>query len=159
MLKQKIRNDLTKATKGGDEVVISTLRMLLAVVLNREKERKYKERIEGEVELTDEEMFEIISSEIKKRKEAIFGYKQGKRADLVKKEEAEMSILQQYLPEQLSEEEIRKLAQRTIKKVGAKEMRDMGKVMAEIMSEVKGRADGGLVSKIVKELLTPKEQD
>ncbi len=155
MLKDKIKSDLNKALKKGDEIKRSTLRMLLAAVLNKEKEKKYKEEIEEEVELTDEEIIDVISSEAKKRKESIIEYEKGERQSLAEKEKAELEILQKYLPEQLAEEEIRKIVEETVEEVGAEEIKDMGKVMAELMPKLKGRADGGLVSKIVKELLAP----
>lgn len=80
-------------------------------------------------------------------------FEKGKRDDLVKKGTAEIEILQKYLPEQLSEEEVKKLVQEAITKIGAREMKDFGKVMQELMPEVKGKADGALVSKIVKDLM------
>lgn len=153
MLKGTIKEDLNQALKKGDEIKCSTLRMLLAAVLTKEKEKKYKEKIEEEVELTDEEIIDVISSEAKKRKESIIEYEKWERQNLAEKEKKELEILQKYLPEQLAEEEVKKLAKETIEEVGAKEMKDMGKVMAELMPKLKGRADGGLVSKIVKELL------
>jgi len=153
MLKEAIKEDLNQALKKGDEIKCSTLRMLLAAVLSKEKEKKYKEKIEEEVELADEEMIDVISSEAKKRKESIIEYEKGERQSLAEKEKAELEILQKYLPEQLSEEEIKKLIEEAIEKTGAQDIKDMGKVMAELMPKLKGRADGGLVSKIVKELL------
>ena len=139
--------------------------MLKAAIFNKEKEKRYKlsrqkpeltgGELEKESQLIDEELIEVISSEVKKRKEAILEFERGKRKDLAKKEKAEMKILQNYLPEQLSEEEIKKLANESIKKVGAKDIKNMGKVMAELMPKIKGRAEGILVSKIVKELLSP----
>jgi len=156
-LKIKIQNELTANLKKGDQITVSTLRMLLAAILNREKEKKYKEKIEGEAELTDEEIIEVISSEAKKRKEAICEFEKGEREDLVKKEKAELEILQQYLPEQLSEEELKKIIKEVINKVGAREVKDIGKTMAEIMPQVKGRAAGSDVSRIVKEILSLKK--
>ena len=161
-LKQAIQNDLIRAVKEGDEITRSTLRMVLAFLHNREIEKKTKLKKQGKIEdevikegeLIDEEIIEVIFSEVKKRKEAIEGFEKGKREDLIKKEKAELEILQAYLPEQLSEEEIRKLTKSAIEKVGAEEMKDMGKVMGEIMPKVKGKADGGMVSRIVKELLS-----
>ena len=163
-LKERIQNDLMEALKTKRELAASTLRMLNAAILNKEKEKRYKiakaepELTEKELikksQLIDEEVIDVISSEAKKRKEAILEFEKGGREDLVKKEKKEMEILEKYLPEQLSEEEIRKLIKETIKKVGAKEQKDIGKVMAELMPKLKGKADGSLVSKIVKELLT-----
>lgn len=157
MLKEEIKSDLNKALKEGDEIKRSTLRMLLAAVLNKEKEKKYKEKLEEDTELADEEIIDVISSEAKKRKESIIEYEKGERQSLAEKEKAELEILQKYLPEQLPEEEVKKLAKEIVEEVGAQDIKDMGKVMAELMPKLKGRADGGLVSKIVKELLTPKE--
>lgn len=167
-VKQKIQTDLTKAIKEGDEISRSTLRMLLAAILNKEKEKRYnvsrdepelsEEELVKKASLTNEEIIEVISSEVKKRKEAIEGFEKGKREDLIKKEKAELEILQVYLPEQLSEEEIRELTKEAIEKVGAEGMKDIGKVMAEIMPKVKGKTDGGIVSKIVKEFLTKIEK-
>lgn len=166
MLKDKIQADLKKALKESKKITVSTLRMFLSAVSNRETEKRTKawrekpdlssQELEKESQLTEEEIMGVISSEIKKRKEAVLGFAKGQREDLAKKEKAEMEILQKYLPEQLPEEEIRKLVQEVIKKIGAKEIKDMGRVMAELMLRVKGRADGSLVSKIVKEILTPK---
>ena len=162
MLKQTIQNDLTQAIKGGDEITLSTLRMILASLHNREIEKKSNLRKKEEIaeeeinkkgQLTDEEIIEVIASEIKKRKEAILEFEKGKREDLIMKEKREIEILQEYMPEQLSEKDIKELAKEAIKKVGATEIKDMGKVMAELMPKVKGRADGSLVSGVVKELL------
>lgn len=178
-LKQAIQNDLVRAVKGGDKIICSTLRMVLAFLHNREIEKKNKfkkqsfdgaqdkpfDKVQGkrktedevikEGELIDEEIIEVISSEIKKSKEAISEFKKGKREDLVKKEKREIEILQKYMPEQLSDEDIKKLVKEVIEKIGAKEIKDMGKVMSELMPKVKGRADGSEVSRIVKELLIP----
>lgn len=154
MLKETIQSDLNKSIKEKNEIIRSTLRMLLAAVLNKEKEKKYKEKLEEETELTDEEIIDVISSEAKKRKEAIIEYEKGERQSLAEKEKKELEILQKYLPEQFPEEEVKKLAKETVEEVGAQDIKDMGKVMAELMPKLKGRADGGLVSKIVKELLS-----
>ena len=171
MLKIKIEKDFQKVLKERKEIEISTLRMLKAAIFNKEKEKRYKlsqagtreagaelkkEELEKESQLMDDEVIEVLSSEIKKRKEALILFERGTRKDLAKKEKAEMKILQNYLPEQFSEEEIRKLIEEAIKKTGAKEIKDMGKVMSELMPKVKGKADGSLVSKIVKEVLISK---
>jgi len=163
MLKTKIEEDFKNFLKEKKETEVSTLRMLKAAIFNKEKEKRYKlsqekpelneEELEKESKLSDEEVMGVISSEIKKRNEALLLFEKGKREDLIKKEKSEMKILQNYLPEQLSEEEIKKLAKEVMKKVGVKDIKDMGKVMSELIPKVKGKADGGLVSKIVKELL------
>lgn len=164
MLKEEIEENFKKALKEKRGIEVSALRMLKLAIFNREKEKRYKlskakpdfkvEELEKESFLTDGEVIEVILSEIKKRKESVLEFERGKREDLVKKEKAEIEVLQKYLPEQLSEEEIEKLAKEVIKRIGAKEMKDMGKVMTELMPKVKGKAEGGFVSKIVKELLT-----
>jgi len=153
MQKQKIKEDSISALKSGEKLVSETLRMLLASVLVKEKDKRYKTKSETDVELTEEEIMETISFEIKKRKDAIALYIQGKRPELAEKEQKEIDILIKYLPEQLSQEEIKKLVEEAIAKTGAKDIKDMGKVMAEINPKTKGKADGAEVSKIVKELL------
>lgn len=154
MLKEKIIQNLNSALKSKKEVDVSVLRQLLASILNKEKEKRYKNKEEKDVQLTDEEVMEVISYEAKKRKESILEFEKGKREDLMEKEKKELKVLEQYLPEQLSEEEIRKIVKQSVEKVGAKEQKDTGKVMAELMPKVKGKADGALVAGIVKEMLS-----
>ncbi len=108
--------------------------------------------------LSEEEATEVLMSEVKRRREAILEYARVNRHDKVKELEEEISILQEYLPQQLSTEEIRELAREAISATGAMEVRDAGKVMAVLMPRVKGRAEGKLVHEIVKELLTGNEQ-
>jgi hypothetical protein len=163
-IKGKIQKDLREAVKKKEELPSLVLRSLLATILNKEKEKRYalskgepelaEEELGKESELTDEEVMGVISSEVKKRKEAVLEFEKGERLDLAGKEKKEMEILEKYLPEQLSEEEIKKLAEEIIKKVGAKEPKDMGKVMQELMPKIKGRAEGATVSKIVREQLS-----
>jgi len=123
----------------------------------REKEEGGEKFSEKELieksQLEDEEVIEVISSEIKKVKESILEFEKGGRKDLVEKEKKELEIFKRYLPKQLSEEEIKKIAREVIQKVEAKEIKDFGKVMAELMPRVKGRVEGDEVSKIVKSLL------
>jgi len=164
MLKEQIKADTTNAQKTSNELVVGTLRMLLASITSKEKERRYKiatekpdtseENLVKESELTDEQILEVITSEIKKRRDAIALYEQGKRPELAEKERKEIEILQKYLPAQLSLEEIKKLVEESILTVDAKEIKDMGKVMADLNPKVKGKAEVGEVSKIVKELLS-----
>lgn len=165
-LKSKIQEEIKGFLKEGKGINVSVLRMLSAAVSNKEAEKRTKiwklkpelktEELEKESQLSDEEVLDVISSEIKKRKESIVEFEKGGRKELVDKEKQEAEILQKYLPEQLPEEEVKKLVLEAIAKTGAKEMKDMGKVMAELMPKVKGKADGSLVSKIVKESLSPK---
>jgi len=153
MLKQTIQNATTEALKSKDSFTVGVLRMLSAAITSKEKDKKYKEKIEGDVVLTDEQVLEVVSSEIKKRKDAIVLYEQGKRPELAEGERKEIEILIKYLPEQLSAEELRKLVEGSIKKTGATEIKDTGKIMADLMPKIKGRADNSEVSKIIKELL------
>ena len=167
-LKEKTKEDLKTALKEGKEIEVSTLRLLLSAIFNKEKEKRYKlskqkpefeeKDLEKESQLVDEEVIEVISSEIKKRKESILEFGKGQRQDLVEKETKEKEILEKYLPEQLPEEKVKKLVQEAIAKTGAKEIKDMGKVIQEVMPKVKGKADGSLVSRIVKDLLIPKTE-
>ena len=152
-LKEKIKLNLNSSLKEKKTLAVSVLRQLLAAILNKEKEKRFKTKEEKDVQLTDEELIEVISSEVKKRRESILEFEKGKRQDLVEKEKKELEILEKYLPEQLSEEEIRKLTKEAIEKTDVREIKNMGKVMAELMPKIKGRAEGALVSKIVKELL------
>jgi uncharacterized protein len=154
MLKQRIKEDLNSAVKQNDEIRRSTLRLVLAAVANKEIDKKYKEKLEGDAELTDEEIISVISSEAKKRREAAIEFEKGSRKELAEKELSELEVLKIYLPEQLSEEEISKIVKEAIKKIGALSLKDIGKVMAAIMPQVKGKADGTIVSRIVKELLS-----
>lgn len=163
MLKQKIQNSTNEALKAGDQFLVGTLRLLLASIITKEKEKRYKiskekpdikeDILSKESELTDEQVIEIISSEIKKRNDAIVLYEKGNRPELADKERKEIDVLKKYLPEQLSEQEIKNIVKDALTKTGAKEMKDMGKVMAEISPKIKGKADAGSVSKIVKESL------
>ena len=162
-LKEQIQQDLNGAIKNKEELKSSVLRMLSAAFLNKEKEKIFKiskdkpelspEDSKKESMLSDEEIMDVISSEAKKRRESISGYEEGGRTEMAEKEKKELEILEKYLPEQLSEEEIKNLAKEAVDKTGASSVKDMGKVMAELMPKVKGRADGGLIGKIVKELL------
>jgi len=161
-LLKRIDSDLKKALLERDEVSLSTLRMLRAALVNKEKQKRLNlskknlspEDIEEKSKLSEEEVIEVISSEIKKRKESISAYEKGNRKDLVREEKRELEILKKYLPEQLSLKEIEKMAKEVIKDLKAKDIKDMGKVMKELMPRLKGRADGKLVSEIVKSLLT-----
>ena len=163
-MKQLIQENLKSALKEGDAVKTGTLRMLLAAIVNKEKEKRYKvskaepklseQELQEKSELSAEEIQEVVSSEAKKRREAIEGFEKGGRTELAEKEKKEMAVLQSYLPEQLSEDEIRKFAKEAIGKVGAPNLKDMGKVMAELMPKLKGKADGAMVNKIVRELLS-----
>jgi uncharacterized protein YqeY len=144
-LKDRLLSDMRTAMKQRDSERKSVLSMARAAVLQIEKDKK--------IELDDQGVIEVIAKEIKSRREAIELFKQGGRQDLVDKNEREIEILSEYLPPQLSEAEIRKLIQEIIAKTGAAGMKDMGKVMGAVMPQVKGKADGGTVNRLVKEML------
>lgn len=159
-LKEKINQDFKDAFRAKDESQLSTMRMLLAAIKNKEVEKRTRlsksepiEKLEELSQLDDQEVIEVISSEIKKRKDAVAQYEQGGREELAAKEGKEIVVLSGYMPEQLGEGEIKKLVREAIKKVGAKNLQDFGKVMGALMPQVKGKTDGNLVSKIVKEEL------
>lgn len=162
-LKQDIQAAVKEAMKAKDNATLTVLRGAIATMNAKQTEKRYKiskeapdkteEVLAKESELTDEEMLDALSSEVKKRRDAIALFEQGGRAELAESEKAEIAILQKYLPEQLSVEELRKLVAASIEKTGAKEVKDMGKVMADLQSAIKGKADGKEVSMIVKELL------
>jgi uncharacterized protein YqeY len=149
MLKDKIQEDLKQAMLSHDEKKLSTIRMLKSAL-------QYFEIQKGGAgySSTDEDVIDVVEREIKKRKESIEMFEKGNRQDLADKEKQELETLQAYLPEQLSEDEIKRLIDEAISKVGATEIRDMGKVMAILSSQTKGKADGGVISSLVKEKLS-----
>jgi hypothetical protein len=163
ILKIKIEEDFKNALKNQEELTLSTLRLLKTVILNKEKEKRYKiikidkgikeKDLIKKSELTDEEIIDLVFSEIKKRKEAIVLYRQGKREELANKEEKEIEILKKYLPEQIFEAEIENLAKEAIKNIQAKSISDMGKVLKELMPKLKGKAEPQTISAIIKKLL------
>ncbi|MFH1584978.1 MAG: GatB/YqeY domain-containing protein [Patescibacteria group bacterium] len=147
-LKQQIQEDLKKALKAREEPKVGALRMLLAAIQNREKAGT------KETELKDQEVQEVVFSEIKKRREATEAYEKGGRPELAAKEQADVAIFQAYLPEQLSQEELLNIVKEAIEEIGASGPRDMGKVIGLVMERVKGRAEGAQVSGMVKEGLS-----
>lgn len=154
MLKEKIKSDLSKALKEQNQTALSTLRLVLATIANKEIDKKYKEKLEEKAILTDEEIISVIFSEAKKRKEAAVEFEKGERMELAKKELNELKVLQTYLPEQFSEDEVVKIVKEAIKKTRVVTLKDIGKVMAEIMPKVKGKTDGTVISRIVKKFLS-----
>lgn len=151
MLKENIEKDLRESLKKRGSFKVQVLRFLLSVLHNQEIEKRTKGK---EPKLTDEEIISLISSEIKKRREAILEFEKAKREDLVEKEKREIDILKKYLPEQLPPEAIEKLAKEIIEKRNYQDLKDLGKIMAELMPKVRGRAGGEKVLEIVKKLLT-----
>jgi len=144
---EKIKTDLKTALKGKDETTVSTLRLLLAAIHNKEIELKKRGK------LKNEEVVAVIRQQVKQRRESIEAYQKGKRDDLVEKEKQELDILSKYLPQQISSGELEKIVGQTIEETGASGPADFGKVIGAVMGKVKGRADGSEVAKIVKEKL------
>ena len=146
-LKEKLQTDLTDAIRSRNEVVSGTVRMLLAAITNEEVAGKAAKV------LTDAEIITVLSREAKKRREAVEAYTQAKRDDLAGKEKAEAAVIANYLPEQLSEDEIKKLIADAIAETDAKGPAGMGLVMKVLQPKIAGKADGGVVSGLVKAAL------
>ncbi|SDY66884.1 GatB/YqeY domain-containing protein [Thermoactinomyces sp. DSM 45892] len=144
-LAQQLTQDMKTALKSGDKERLSVIRMVLASIK--------KSEIDNRGPLNDEGMLEVVLREVKQRQDSISEYEKADRQDLADKERFELGVLQTYLPEQLSEEEVRAIVLETIQAVGASSKADMGKAMGAILPKVKGKADGKLVSKLVQEAL------
>ncbi len=144
-LKDRIDSECKTALKSGEKIKVSTLRMILAEVKNAE--------IAKRGDLSEEELLAVVAREARKRKEAIEEFGKGGREDLVAKESEELAIIQAYLPEQMSDGEVRSIVEETIKEVGATSSGDLGKVMGKLMPKIKGKADGKKVNQMVREML------
>jgi uncharacterized protein YqeY len=145
-LKQKLTDDLKQAMRDGDTVKRSVIRLTMAAIKNAE--------IARQTTLEDADILGVIAKEVRQRKESIEAFKQGDRQDLAAKEEAEMAILEQYLPKQMTREEIIAEARKVIDEVGAQGLSDKGKVMPQLIAKLKGRADGREINEVVTELLS-----
>jgi uncharacterized protein YqeY len=149
-LREQLRDDLKEAMRQQDELRKRTIRSVIAAMKQAETELDAS----GErVSLDDDDILALIAKQAKQRQESIVEYKRAGRQDLVDEEEAELAILQAYLPQQLGREEIEAEARAVIAEVGASGPRDMGKVMKPLMARLRGRADGKLANQIVRELL------
>jgi len=146
-LKEVINSDFKNAFKSGDTFVKSVLAMLKSAIKNKELDNKG-------VELSEEELIDIISSEIKKRKDSIKQYREGGREDLAENEEKEVAVLQKYMPKQLEAEELEKMVNDAISEIKAESLKDLGKVMSLLKDRVRGRADGGELAAMVKKKLS-----
>ncbi len=144
-LKEKIQQDWKDAMKNRDKFRSNTLSMAKAAILQVEK-------TDNRV-LDDEEIIGILSKEVKSRRDALVDFEKGNRQDLVEEAKSEIEILLEYLPKQLTEDEIAEIVRQIICETGASSAKDMGKVMSAAMTKLKGRADGKLVSSIVKQNL------
>jgi uncharacterized protein YqeY len=143
---EQISKELLEAMKSKDVVRTSTLRMLVSSLRNKEIEKK-KSLAEGDV-------LDVIQAEAKRRREAVDEYTKAARPDLASKEEAEFDVLKGYLPQPLSEAELKAMVQAAVKSSGAKSPQDMGRVMSVVMPQIKGRADGKQAQQFVKEMLS-----
>ncbi len=146
VLKQKLTDDLKQALRDGDKVKRSVIRLVMSAIKNAE--------IARQAELDDGSILGVIAKEVRQRHESIEAFNQGNRQDLVAQEEAELAILQGYLPEQLTREEIIAEARRVIEEVGAQGPADKGKVMSKLIAQLKGKADGREINAVVTELLS-----
>ncbi|MFB5266157.1 GatB/YqeY domain-containing protein [Paenibacillus enshidis] len=144
-LSERLNEDMKQAMKSKDKFKLSTIRMVRSTIKNLEIELKR--------DLDDNELLDILSREIKQRKDALQEFEKAGRDELAESNKAEIEILSQYLPVQLTEEEIKVIVQQTIQETGASSKADMGKVMAALMPKVKGRADGKLVNQAVQQFL------
>jgi uncharacterized protein YqeY len=142
---EKISEDMKAAMKAKDRLRVSTLRTVMAQLKN--------ERIAKQSDLTPEQELSILMNAAKKRKEAIEIYQTSSRNDLLEKEQQELAIISEYLPQQLSDEELDKVISEIIDRTGASSLKELGKVMAEAMKELKGKADGKKVQQLVRSKL------
>lgn len=144
-MRNQILEDLKTAMKNQDKEKLSVIRMVKGAIQMSELNKKH--------ELSDEEVIDVITKEIKSRKDAINEFKKGNREDLIEKNEREIAILSAYLPKQLNEEELNKIIDEVFVKINPTSSKDMGKIMKELTPQIKGKADMGMVSKIVKSKL------
>lgn len=144
-MKDRIAKDIVTAMKEKDKVTLETLRMVKGAI--------QMEEIKAKKELTDDDIALVIGKQIKTRKESIEEFKKGNREDLISKTTEEIKVLEKYMPEQLSASEIDAIVTRAISELGASISSDMGKVMGKVTPLLKGKADMGLVSKLVKDKL------
>ncbi len=145
-LKQKLMDDLKQSMRGGDKVRRSVIRLVMAAIKNAE--------IARQAALDDTDVLGIIAKEVRQRRESIEAFRLGNRHDLVAQEEAELAILNEYLPQQMTREEIIVAARRVIEEIGAQGPSDKGKVMPKLIAQLKGKADGREINAVVTELLS-----
>jgi hypothetical protein len=145
-LEEKLFSELAQAMKQKNSLRVNTLRLLKAAIKNRQVELQRK--------LEDNEILRVIGTQVKQRRDAIRQFHEGGRNDLVSKEEAELAILMSFLPEQLSPEAISQEVTSVIEELGAKDMKDMGRVMKAVMAKLAASADGRLVNEIVRKHLS-----
>jgi uncharacterized protein YqeY len=144
-LKDKLMEELKSSMKNKDTVRKNTVTMVRAAI----KQREVDERIE----LGDEDILEIISKQLKEKRMAIEEFRRGNRQDLVDLTDAEMDILLEYLPKQLTEDEVEQIVKETIQEIGATSLKEIGTIMKTVMPKVKGRADGNMINQAVRKIL------
>ena len=142
----KLQQDLKQAQLDRDEVKVSTLRMLLSEIKNTQ--------IAKVSQLSDTDLISVVQKEVKKRREAAAGFRQGNREDAALKEETELSILENYLPQQLSDDDLAKIIDEAMEQTSASSISDMGKVIGVVMGKAQGQAEGARVSTLVKDKLS-----
>lgn len=145
-LKERLADDLKSAMKDKNTIRKNVVQMVRAAILQFEKDNK--------VTLDDEGVLEIIAKQMKQRRDSLPDFEKSGRDDLIADLKAEMDVLSEYLPEQLTREELEAIVEDAVKTTGASSMKDMGKIMATVMPKTKGRADGRLINEIAKELLS-----
>ncbi len=144
-IRETLQDDWKNAIKSKDRFKANVISMAKSAILLLEKS--------GATDIDDTKVIEVIAKEVKQRRDSLVEFEKGNRQDLVEETKAEIEILLHYLPQQLTEDEIRKIVMEAAEKLGASSMKDMGKLMAEVRPQTNGRADGKLVSQIVKEYL------
>ena len=145
-LKEQIVSDVKTAMKSGDKERVSTLRLVHSAIKNKEIEVRPKE-------LTDEDVLSVLKKLSKQRKDSIEQFQKAGRDDLVQNEQKELQVLEEYLPKQMGEDQVKAIVEEAVKEVGASSMKDMGKVMQAVTAKTQGAADNKLVSQLVKSLL------
>ena len=145
-LAEQLNEDMKQAMKAGEKFRLSTIRMVRASIKNQE--------IELRRPLNDDEVLQVVSRDLKQRRDSLQDFERAGREDLVEQMKGEIEIISQYLPEQLNEEEIKAIVMQTIQETGASSKADMGKLMSALMPKVKGRADGKLVNQLVQQVLS-----
>ncbi len=162
MLKEKLKEDMKNALKSGDSAKRTLLGMVMSSIKNKELEKRGKliktitdpVQLEAESQLDEQETMDVVASEVKRRRDSVSEFEKGGRPELAESERAEAEVLMTYLPEQMSDDALRSVIQKAISSSGATSVKDMGKVMGALKSELKGAADGQRVSTMVKEELS-----
>jgi uncharacterized protein YqeY len=150
-IKQSILDDMKAALKSGDKQRLGVLRMLKAKITDAEVELRAEKGLD--YQLDDEAAIQVLTRYAKQRRDSIESFKEVGREDAAAAEEAELAVVQEYLPRQLGPEEVRRIVKETVAEVGATSKRDLGKVMKAVMPKIKGAADGKVVNQLVRELL------